>query len=69
MASTTALASVPEPGVNWIVITPPLGETLLITLSSAVLEPTWEKMSRFEAAPVPLTVMLKIRAPVEKSPE
>ncbi len=36
-ASTIALVSVLEVPANWIVITPPLGETLLITLSSAAL--------------------------------
>lgn len=39
-ASTTALVSVLDVPVNWIVITPPLGDTLLYTLSSAVSEPT-----------------------------
>jgi len=60
---------VPDPGVNWMVITPPLGLMLLNTLSSTVLPPTWEKMSRFEATAVPLMAMLKIRAPVDISPE
>jgi hypothetical protein len=39
-ASTTALVSVLDVPVNWIVITPPLGETLLYILSSTVSEPT-----------------------------
>ena len=68
-ASTTALVSVLVVPVNWIVITPPLGETLLITLSSAALEPTCEKISRFEATLVPLMATLKIRSPAAKSPE
>lgn len=40
MASTTAFVSVLVVPVNWMVMTPPLGETLLITLSPAVLAPT-----------------------------
>jgi len=42
---------------------------LLITLSSAVLPPTWEKISRLETTAVPLMEILKIRAPVDISPE
>jgi hypothetical protein len=41
MASTMALVSGLDVPVNVMVMTPPAGETLLITWSSSVLAPTW----------------------------
>lgn len=68
-ASTIAFVSVLVVPVNWIVITPPLGEMLLNTLSSAALPPTWAYTSKFDSTLLPLMETLKTLAPTAKSPE